>query len=101
MRVKIKTGFWEVREYELSVGESEILLCSGDREWRIPFSGLARFALTGPSDAPDRFTMETNEGSYDGRFADAKDAREAMNQLSKHDGQKLDIILTSRKEREI
>lgn len=95
MKVKIKTGFWEMQEYELSIGENEIFLFSGGAQWRIPFPDLVSFSLAGPSDAPDRFTMETKDGSYDGRFANAKDAKEAVNQLSKHRGLKIEINLTS------
>lgn len=96
MRVKIKTGFWEVCEYDLFVSENELLLRSGNGEWHIPFPDLFRFSLSGPSDAPDRFTIETKDGSYDGRFADVKDAKEVIDQLSKHRGQKLEINLITR-----
>ena len=84
-----------MREYELSVGEHDILLRSGEGEWHIPVCDLIRFSLSGPSVAPDRFTIRTKNGSYDGRFANTEDAKEVMNQLSKHGGQNLEINLTT------
>lgn len=95
MKVKIKTGFWEVREYSLTVEETELLFRSDDDERHIPFSELVRFSLAGPSQSPDRFTMETKSQSYDGRFTSSEDAKEMVNQLSSRSGQKVEINLTA------
>ena len=94
MKVKVKTGFWEVREYSLSVEDAGLQFCSNEDTWSIPFSELTRFSLTGASESPDRFTMETGSQCYDGRFLNAGDGREFVDQLSKRSGQIVEINLT-------
>ena len=97
MKVKLKTGFWEVREYCLSVEDTGLQFHSDEREWIIPFSELVRFSLTGVSKSPDRFTMETINTVYDGRFTSTGDGREFVSQLSKRNDQKVEINLTTEK----
>ena len=93
MKVRIKTGFWDVRDYAMSVGESGLLFCSGSEEWQVSFSEILRFSLAGAAGSPDRFTMETTSGNYEGYFARTEDARETIDQLSRRSGQRVEISL--------
>lgn len=91
MRVKLKTGFLKVQECELTAGESGLFLRSDSGEWQLPFSELVRFSVTGSPELLTRFSLETKDAVYDGKFEKREDAQKLIEKLSRVSGKNLEI----------
>ena len=98
MEVKIKTDFWKVQTFTVNI-EPEALVFQSERDIiRIPFGELTRLYITGPSDEPNRFTIETGGKEYEGRFQGPGDGNTLLELLRESVGKKIEINITQNEE---
>lgn len=97
MKVIVKTGFFNVGEYSLTVSKSGIRFHSDSEDWQVAFSELIRLSVFDSAGNLRRFTMETKDAVYDGKFKNGAEAKSFMEQLNRLGGKKLEISFTGEK----
>ena len=94
MEVKIKTDFWKVQTFTVNIAPEALAFQSERDIIRIPFAELTRLYITGPSDEPNRFTIEAGGKEYEGRFQAPGDGNTLLELLREGVGKKIVIDIT-------
>ena len=92
MKIKLKTGFCEMRECELTMDRKTLHLTSEDGDTAIPLQDMTRFTLDIGASGAQHFQLEVGDRLYQGRFLRREDASWVAQQLGQHNSHCIQFI---------
>lgn len=95
MKIKLKTNFWQMKEYNMSVKKDVIFFSGEGEQLRLPLSELRAFSMTGCGDDSDTFILETETSAYEGCFSTQDDIKEFVDRLIEQGSYRIEMNLTS------
>ena len=92
MKIKLKTGFCELRECELTLDRQALHLTGEGCGIHIPLEQITRFTMTVSGPGPQHFQLEAGDVLYQGRFLRREDGTWLTRQLSQQDSHCVQLI---------
>lgn len=91
MEIKIKTGFFEIQTFDLSLDTDKIVLQSKERIIEIPYNKLKDFIINKEKGKNAKLEIVTDRENFVGIFVDNKDAEILVENLSTQIGKNVQI----------
>lgn len=95
MKVKLKTDFWQMKEFDMSVEKNALNFTNGTEKLNFPLCAVRSFSLTGDCRESESFILETESASYEGCFLSQADKKNFVSRLVRLGKYRIELNLTS------